>query len=210
MFVSSRLAMNNKLKYLELNGNSLGPAGAEELVKGLASNNTLQKSFGQHESWRAGHFSNTLAKWVNRLWSTELTNFSSLYICILLNFIILLQRNINLSNTVRIIPFLSLEFWLQLCCRAYVTEHRQHISSLFSATCLKLISWLCMVMFALFAFYILLYIPFNSVDSSNSRLKLKVNVFSILFLEPGSNFGLHEAPLLPLKRFEVWCAPFPW
>ena len=41
-----RLATNTKLKYLELNGNSLGVAAAEELVKGLAANKTLQKFFG--------------------------------------------------------------------------------------------------------------------------------------------------------------------
>ena len=52
MIVSLRLATNTKLKFLELNGNSLGPAAAEELVKGLASNKTLEKSFGQHESSR--------------------------------------------------------------------------------------------------------------------------------------------------------------
>lgn len=43
-----RLATNTKLKYLELNGNSLGVAAAEELVKGLQSNKTLEKFLDGH------------------------------------------------------------------------------------------------------------------------------------------------------------------
>lgn len=41
--VVKMLATNTKLRYLELNGNSLGVAAAEELLKGLQVNKSLQK-----------------------------------------------------------------------------------------------------------------------------------------------------------------------